>query len=183
MANKVSLILACTLDGGIGYENTIPWKIPDDLRKFKNITTQTNDKMKMNAVLMGRNTWESLPKHLPNRLNIVITNNGNTINDPSVLVFVDIASALRFCEWDCIETVFVIGGAKIYNSFLLNYENVKINKIYLSMMFYEASQHKMDTFVNMEYIWNNFDLTKDYKYEQESIQRSFASYICIPKIC
>lgn len=181
MAKKVSMILACTLDGGIGYENKIPWNIPDDLRKFKAVTTRTIDSMKMNAVLMGRGTWESLQKHLPNRLNIVITKNGNMINDPSVLVFLDIASALRFCEWDGIETVFVIGGAQIYNTFLHNYENIKINKIYLSMMFYEASQHKMDTFINMEYIWKNFNLTKHIKYERESKQLLFASYVCSPK--
>lgn len=182
MADKVSLILACTIDGGIGYENKIPWKISDDLKKFRQITTRTHDNMKMNAVLMGRNTWESLPKHLPNRLNIVITQNGNTIDDPCVLVFVDIESALRFCEWECIETVFVIGGAQIYNTFLSNIENIKINKIYLTIMFYEASQYKMDTYVSMASIWKHFVMIKDYRYEKEKNERSFASYICEPKV-
>ena len=70
-----SIIVACTDEGIIGVNNTIPWYIPDDLKYFKTITTG-NEKNK-NIVIMGRNTWESLPtqyKPLKDRINIIISN-------------------------------------------------------------------------------------------------------------
>jgi dihydrofolate reductase len=70
-----SIILACTLDGGIGYENNIPWDIKSEMELFKQITTAGTNNYKKNAVIMGRRTWESLSyKPLKNRINIVIGN-------------------------------------------------------------------------------------------------------------
>jgi dihydrofolate reductase len=54
-----SIILACTLEGGIGYNNIIPWDIKSELYLFKQITTGCVDNFKSNAVIMGRKTWES----------------------------------------------------------------------------------------------------------------------------
>lgn len=64
----MKLILACDPDGGIGFNNSLPWKhLEGDLPRFKNLTQGQ-------AIVMGRNTWDSLPiKPLPDRLNIVIT--------------------------------------------------------------------------------------------------------------
>lgn len=182
MAKKISLILACTFEGGIGNKNGLPWNVPADLAKFKKITRHTHDKEKTNVVMMGRKTWESLSIPLPNRLNIVISSRENIIRHPDILVFPDIVSALKFCECDFIETVFIIGGAYIYNAFL---ENIiltnKINKIYLSVMFLKETQYEMDTFIKIDNIWEKFDLKKDTKYEKERHERLFASYIGIPK--
>lgn len=69
---QISLILACTFDGGIGYENKIPWHIKSDLKKFKNITSNTINNLKQNAVIMGSKTYTSLPcNNLENRINII----------------------------------------------------------------------------------------------------------------
>ena len=66
-----SIILACTFEGGIGYNNDIPWNIKSEIYLFKQITGN-KDQYKQNAVIMGRNTWESLPhKPLKDRLNII----------------------------------------------------------------------------------------------------------------
>ena len=63
-----SIIIACCLNGGIGYDNRIPWNIKEEMKLFKRITTGDIEYNGINAVIMGRNTWESLPnKPLQNR--------------------------------------------------------------------------------------------------------------------
>ena len=62
-------------------KGSIPWRIPEDLKFFKQTTTFTKDEEKKNAVIMGRKTWESIPskyRPLPSRLNIVLTRNTNS---------------------------------------------------------------------------------------------------------
>eukprot|EP00485_Elphidium_margaritaceum_P007292 CAMPEP_0202685056 /NCGR_PEP_ID=MMETSP1385-20130828/717_1 /ASSEMBLY_ACC=CAM_ASM_000861 /TAXON_ID=933848 /ORGANISM="Elphidium margaritaceum" /LENGTH=67 /DNA_ID=CAMNT_0049339301 /DNA_START=43 /DNA_END=242 /DNA_ORIENTATION=+ len=61
-ARKFSLIVAATMpDFGIGAQGSIPWRIAEDLKFFKDTTTFTKDKGKQNAVIMGRKTWQSIP--------------------------------------------------------------------------------------------------------------------------
>ncbi len=71
---KLSLIVAmCNSNRGIGINGSIPWRLPKDMKHFAKVTTHTKDPAKINAVLMGRLTWLSIPKHLrplPNRLNV-----------------------------------------------------------------------------------------------------------------
>lgn len=64
----------------IGSAGKIPWKCRADMKFFKEITTLTKDPTKINAVIMGRKTFESLPKPLPNRLNVVLTNGGSVLS-------------------------------------------------------------------------------------------------------
>ena len=77
-----SLVVAATEpEFGIGLDGSIPWRIPEDLKFFKETTTFTKDESKQNAVIMGRKTWESIPskyRPLPSRLNIVLTRNTNS---------------------------------------------------------------------------------------------------------
>ena len=68
-------ILACTKKGGIGLNGKLPWRIKEDMMLFKKITTTTAATISQNAVIMGRKTWESIPKKfrpLPNRINIIL---------------------------------------------------------------------------------------------------------------
>ena len=72
---KYDLICAYCDNRGIGYENNIPWKLSDDLKHFKSITTLNNNGKK-NIVIMGRNTWESIPtqyRPLNDRYNFVLS--------------------------------------------------------------------------------------------------------------
>ena len=79
---NINIIVAMCKKNGIGLNNKIPWKISEDMHYFSKKTSGNyqGDVNKKNIVLMGRNTWESLPKKykpLPHRFNIVLTKNGN----------------------------------------------------------------------------------------------------------
>ena len=74
----VSIVVACTKEGGIGKGGQLPWKLPGDMAYFKRVTTDTEGAPPdvRNAVIMGRKTWESIPQKfrpLPGRLNVVLT--------------------------------------------------------------------------------------------------------------
>ena len=79
---KFHVVVAASLpEFGIGFEGKLPWRIAEDMKHFKQITSQTVDKNKQNAVIMGRKTWESIPskfRPLPDRLNVVLTRNTNS---------------------------------------------------------------------------------------------------------
>ncbi|WP_347988446.1 dihydrofolate reductase [Methylomonas sp. AM2-LC] len=105
---KISLIVAMASNRAIGINGQMPWHLSADLKHFKKITLGS-------VVLMGRKTFESIGRPLPNRTNIIIS---NTIGyQPNgCLVFNDIDSALNHCA-DKPE-VFVIGGATLYQAML-----------------------------------------------------------------
>ena len=129
-----SLILATDNQNGIGLKTddkfTIPWNLATDFRYFQNITTQTRQPNKKNAVIMGKNTWLSIGKPLANRLNIVITSTPLESQE-NFLSTSSFETALELAK-DC-ETTFVIGGAMIYHHALktpLQIENIYITKIH-----------------------------------------------------
>ena len=94
------ILVAVSPEGIIGKDNTIPWHYSTDLKRFKRLTTG-------NTIIMGRKTWESLPKKpLPERRNIVITRS----SIDGVECFRSIDDALQTCEGD----IWFIGGAGIY---------------------------------------------------------------------
>jgi dihydrofolate reductase/thymidylate synthase len=177
---NINLIFACTFDGGIGYNNSLPWNIPQELKKFRNITTNTKDATKQNAVIMGRKTWESIGKPLNNRLNIILTTNRNyVVTNSNVFVANNLYEAVNHCQDNDIENIYIIGGEKLYrNIFFNNY--YRINSIIMSVMFYD--KYYLDTYVDIAYIYANFDIKKDMRYSQECDNRLFASFICTPKI-
>ncbi|XXQ32675.1 Bifunctional dihydrofolate reductase-thymidylate synthase [Plasmodiophora brassicae] len=99
---------------GIGVRGGLPWRLPADLRRFKRLTTGSGH----NAVIMGRNTWQSIPEKfrpLPGRINIVLTRDPSRIDSTSVKVASSLTHALRMLEdMEGIDRVFVIGGEKVY---------------------------------------------------------------------
>jgi len=116
----VSIVVACTHDGGFASNNTIPWHIKTDLSFFRTLTSQTSDPHRKNAVIMGRATWESLPasaRPLPNRHNIVVT---STLSIPDE-IRLDLASSLEEAlklahVLDSVESIFIIGGQQLYEA-------------------------------------------------------------------
>jgi dihydrofolate reductase len=105
----ISIIVAVSDDWGIGKDNELLWHISEDLKRFKKMTTG-------NAVIMGKKTWESLPrKPLPGRKNIVLTDNPNESIENSVTAY-SIEDALSKCKPD--EEIFIIGGGSIYRQFM-----------------------------------------------------------------
>ena len=103
----VNLIVAIGKDGAIGRKGDLIWKISDDLKHFKALTLD-------HSVIMGRKTWESLPKKpLPNRKNIILTHNRDYKAEGAEIVY-SIEDALKIAG----EDPFIIGGAEIYKAFL-----------------------------------------------------------------
>ena len=105
----ISIIVAISEDNGIGFKNELLWRIPADMKRFKNLTLG-------NTVIMGKKTWESLPKRpLPGRNNIVITDNPEDRFEGGLTVY-SIEEALKLCK-DGSEN-FIIGGGSIYRQFM-----------------------------------------------------------------
>jgi dihydrofolate reductase len=97
---RVGILVAVSPEGVIGLDGKIPWRHPGDMRRFKRLTVGT-------TVIMGRLTWESLPKKpLSDRRNVVLSSRPV----PGVDSFRDLGSALASCEGD----VWIIGGARAY---------------------------------------------------------------------
>jgi dihydrofolate reductase len=105
----ISIIVAVSDDWGIGKDNDLLWHLPEDLKRFKRLTTG-------NAIIMGKKTWESLPRRpLPDRRNIVLTDIPGEIIEGSVTAY-SIEDALSKCERG--KEVFIIGGGSIYMQFM-----------------------------------------------------------------
>lgn len=117
------ILVACTESGGIGKDGKIPWYLPPDLKWFQEITSDTEEPLKKNAVIMGRNTWNSLPKKpLKKRRNIVLTTCSLEDGYKDIItdggeVFHSLDDALTHLQKDIhIERIFVIGGEKLYKT-------------------------------------------------------------------
>ena len=170
-------ILACTHDGGIGLNGKLPWRLKEDMKLFKRITTtiqNPNDKEKgkQNAVIMGRKTWESIPmkyRPLPNRINIILSrtmNKKETEVENSVYVSnsIDELDILisKLIKEDKLAIPFIIGGSTLYNKM---FELDKISKIHLSLLNKEI-EYECDTFFDMKYISDaKFEMTKTNPFE------------------
>lgn len=107
--SKISIIVAVDQQMGIGFQNKLLFWLPNDLKRFKALTTG-------NTIIMGRKTFESLPKGaLPNRRNVVLSTNVNT-QCAGAEVFSSLEAALASCKED--EHVYIIGGESIYRQAL-----------------------------------------------------------------
>lgn len=121
------VVVAATHDMGIGKDGKLPWNLPSDLKFFKELTMGTVDPEKKNALVMGRKTWESIPRKyrpLPGRLNVVLTRSGSLRfeNAVNVVLCGSISSALKLLAQppysESVEKVFVIGGGQILSEAL-----------------------------------------------------------------
>lgn len=101
--SQLTIIVAFDAKGGIGINNSLPWRLPEDLARFKRITTG-------HAIVMGRKTYESIGRPLPNRRNIVLTRNAEW-QQAGVDVVSSLQQALQLIGQ---QPAFVIGGADIY---------------------------------------------------------------------
>jgi dihydrofolate reductase len=120
---NLSIIIAVSQNGVIGFGGKIPWHIPEDLKWFKLHTINK-------TIIMGRKTHESIGRKLSGRLNIVISRNENYLPlDNSVLVYTKLSEALKE-HADFSNELFVIGGSQLYVEAL-----PVANKIYLTKIF------------------------------------------------
>lgn len=113
----VSIVVAIAENNAIGKNNELLWHLPTDLKHFKQLTSG-------HTIVMGRKTFDSIGKPLPNRRNIVITRS-NTLEIPGAEVVHTIEQALELCTAE--KEVFIVGGAEIYKQAM-----DKTDKIYLT---------------------------------------------------
>ena len=137
-------------NNGIGKDGDLLCHLPNDLKHFKKITTG-------HTIIMGRKTYESLPKGaLPNRINIVITSD-NADNYPGCIVARSVDEAILLTKDK--EKVFIIGGGKIYSSTLH-----LANKLYLTRIHHKFKD--ADTFFP-EIDFNNWELIEEEKHKAD----------------
>lgn len=118
---RIVLVVAAAINGVIGREGALPWRLSTDLKRFKQITLGK-------PVVMGRKTWESIGKPLPGRHNIVLTRRHDfVVSDPAVSVVHDLDGALAVAG-DADE-VMIIGGAEIYALALPHAEGVELTVV------------------------------------------------------
>lgn len=111
---KYKIIVAFDKNKGIGYNNVLPWDIPSDMQKFVKLTKGTGK----NAIIMGKNTWLSLPrKPLSNRDNLILSTTLENTNSKNIKIFKNIEDLNNFCH-NKYEEIWIIGGSKIYSEFL-----------------------------------------------------------------
>jgi dihydrofolate reductase len=116
---KLSLIVAVAENGVIGHNNQLIWHLPNDLKQFKRLTTG-------HSIIMGRKTFESIGKPLPNRTSIIISRNLDFQIDGCITVD-SLENAILFAKQIEDEEAFIIGGAEIYRLAL-----PIVDKIYLT---------------------------------------------------
>ena len=129
----ITLIASVGENNELGRDGDLCWYIREDLRRFKALTMG-------NAVIMGRKTWESLPKKpLPGRLNIVLSKNPKDPNDPTPGPspmweggLVTAASVDQALEMAGEREVFIIGGESVYRTFLPLADRLELTRIFAS---------------------------------------------------
>lgn len=105
----ITLIAAISTNNALGKDNDLIWRLPADLKRFKKVTSRHH-------ILMGRNTFESIGKPLPNRTSVIITRNNNYKKE-GCLIANSIEEAIACTEG---KDAFIIGGAQVYKQALEN---------------------------------------------------------------
>lgn len=120
---KLSVIVAIAKNGVIGVNNTLPWHLPEDLKRFKALTMGHH-------IVMGRKTYDSLGRLLPGRTTVIVTRN-HDYRVEGALIAHSLPEALAMCEND--DEVFLIGGAELYQAGLALADKLYITEIDLEV--------------------------------------------------
>ena len=121
----ISLIVAMDQQGGIGYQNRIPWHIPADLKRFKALTMEHH-------LIIGRKTYESIGRALPGRTMIVITRSKN-YHAEGCLVVSSLSQALRLAEERGETEAFIGGGGTIYAQALPYADRIYLTRVHIQV--------------------------------------------------
>ena len=158
----LSIIVAKAQNNIIGKDNKLLWHIPEDLKRFKDLTTG-------HTIIMGRKTFESLGRVLPNRKHIVFTQNSDfKVNDENVKIVHSMLEIQEYIENK--EENFVIGGAMIYN-LLMPY----VNKMYITEIHKDFEGDTVFPKINLD-IWKEVSREKGEDIEQNDLEYDFVVY-------
>jgi len=160
-----SIIVAIDEKNGIGKENTIPWYLPEDLKYFREKTIGKGN----NVVIMGRNTWESIPtkfRPLKDRHNIIISKSYSTYHD--------LDDALNYVKlMENIDEIFIIGGEMLYKEAIKRKE---CNKLYITRI---KGDYNCDKFFPDFHNYNLIEKSSEYT-SQNNIKYHFETYFTLP---
>lgn len=124
---ELAIVVAMAENRVIGVENTLPWRLPEDLKRFKAITMG-------HPMIMGRLTFESIGRPLPGRTTIVVTRNSGWKAPGGVLVAHNLDSAISLAEQEAdnlgVNTVMVVGGAKVYEQTLAKCHRLYVTEVH-----------------------------------------------------
>lgn len=157
----VSVVVAVAENNAIGKDNQLLWHLPADLKHFKQITTG-------HTIIMGRKTFDSIGKPLPNRRNIVITRSVG-LEIAGVEVVNTIEEALLLCASE--TEVFIIGGAEIYKSAMERTDRIYLTRVHES---YAADAFFPEINAND---WNEVDVEPHQPDEKNKVAYTFSTLL------
>ena len=170
-----SIIVAIGKNREIGKKNKLLWHIPEDLKNFKAITTGK-------TVIMGRKTFESIGRSLPNRKNIVLSKNGDKelVKEKGIEIYQNLEDLIRDYK-NSQEEIFIIGGEQIYKEFL---QKEQISRLYISYI--DFSDCEADAYFP-EINYENWKITEEKKYMYEKLDeisrikpyKTEVNFICV----
>ena len=159
--NELTIIAAASTNNVIGFNNKLIWNIPNDLKRFKELTLG-------HSVIMGRKTFESLPNPLPKRRNIIVTKNKDYSRN-GIEVTSNIEDAIDLCKSD--SQPFIIGGGEIYSQTIEIVDKIELTRVY--------KDYQGDAFFP-DIPLDKFELTKElvnYLDDDCNTKYSFLTYI------
>ncbi|WP_442787914.1 dihydrofolate reductase [Flavobacterium suncheonense] len=120
----LTLIVAAAENNAIGKNNGLLWHLPDDFKHFKQTTTG-------HYIIMGRKTFESFPKPLPNRTHVIITRQSDYKVPENCIVVSSLQKALKSCPEN--EEVFIIGGGEIYKQAMPLADKIELTRVHTTL--------------------------------------------------
>lgn len=142
----ITMIAAAGENNALGKDNDLLWHLPDDFKRFKELTTG-------HCIIMGRKTFESFPKPLPNRTHIIITRDTNyKVDHPDCEVVHTFEDAIRLTSAD--EHPFIIGGGEIYTQgekFAHKLEITRVHEAFEADTFFPLVDEKLWQLIASEY--------------------------------
>ncbi|MBF8150198.1 dihydrofolate reductase [Winogradskyella sp. F6397] len=162
-ASELTIIVAAGEDNAIGKDNDLIWHLSDDLKRFKSLTNGHH-------IIMGRKTFESFPKPLPNRVHVVITRQKDYKVPEGVIVVNSLEDALDAARRD--KQPFIIGGGEIYKQAMTLVDKLEITRVH-------AEFENADTFFPEidETLWSEVDRTSHDVDEKHAYAFSFITYL------
>lgn len=159
----LSIIVAKASNNVIGKDNSLIWHLPEDLKRFKKLTTG-------HTIIMGRKTFESLGRILPNRKHVILCNDMQmNIEDENVEILEDIAMLDKYINSE--DENFIIGGATIYR-LLMPYAN----KMYITEINQEFDGDVSFPVINKKE-WEVVEVEKGLKDERNPYDYSYVTYV------
>ena len=157
----ITLIAAAAENNALGKDNDLLWHLPEDFKRFKQITSG-------HYIIMGRKTFESFPKPLPNRTHIIITRQEEYLVD-GCLVLHSLEEALEISPQN--EEVFIIGGAQIYKQALPFADKIDLTRVHIEL----DADAFFPEFNTSE--WNLVFSEKHFKDEKHQYDFTFETYL------